>query len=170
MGHLETVSLSDLQQALDDIGGNKPTKRLIAAIAYKNGVTQSELADWFGVQRKTIYNWLTRLDEGDRLLEAASDAQRTGRNRKLTDQQLAEFQEALHEPPEKVGYNAVGWSPDLVQRFVKEEFEVDYSIPSCRRLMKEAGLTHQKGDPLESVKISKESETEKMDTGIWMPK
>lgn len=55
MDHLDKISVEELQQALDEVEGNK-TQRLTAAIAYKNGVTQTELAEWYGVQRQTIYS------------------------------------------------------------------------------------------------------------------
>ncbi len=58
---MEHLSTEDLQNALDNVEGKKPTQRLLAAIAYKNGVPQIELAEWYGVERKTIYNqYLTK--------------------------------------------------------------------------------------------------------------
>lgn len=45
----------------------KPTERLLAAITFKNGVTQTELAELYGVQRWTIYSWFTRLDTNESL-------------------------------------------------------------------------------------------------------
>ena len=62
MEHLDEITVEDLQHALANVDGKKPTQRLLAAIAYKNGVPQTELADWYDVERKTIYNWLKRLD------------------------------------------------------------------------------------------------------------
>lgn len=141
MAHLEDTPRAQLQDALERVEGAKPAQRLVAGIAYKSGVTQSELADWFGVERKTIYNWLTRLENGD-LREAATDEARPGRSRKLAGEDLAEFRALLRKSPEALGFDAPGWTPTLVQRMLKSEFEVGYSIPSCRRLMKEAGLRY----------------------------
>lgn len=173
MDHLEEVSLEMLQDALDKVEGKRSTKRLTAAIAYKNGVTQTELAEWYGVQRKTIYNWLTRLDEGD-LVESAADEHRSGRDRKLTDTQLEKFQETLQKPPTEVGIDAPAWTSQLVQSYLADGFEADYSIPSCRRLMREAGLTYKKprrqateADPEEREEFH---ETVKKSAGIWTPK
>lgn len=45
MDHLDEISVKELQDALDEVKGNKPTQRLTAAIAYKNGVIQTELAE-----------------------------------------------------------------------------------------------------------------------------
>jgi len=54
MNHFDETFIKELQDSLDDVDGKKPTQRLLAAIAYKNGVTQTELAEWYDVQRRTI--------------------------------------------------------------------------------------------------------------------
>jgi hypothetical protein len=36
--HLDDISVEELQDALDNVEGKKPTEQLLAAIAYKNGV------------------------------------------------------------------------------------------------------------------------------------
>ena len=143
MKHLEEIELEDLQQALEEVEKKKPTQRLTAAIAYKKGVTQTELAEWFGVQRKTIYNWLKRL-EGEPLEQAVTDAHRSGRSRKIEEEQQKQLRETLNEPPTESGYDAPAWTPALVQRYLDDAFDAEYSKPSCRRLMKEAGLSYQK--------------------------
>lgn len=142
MEHLDDVSVDDLQRALDEVEGKKPAQRLIAAIAYKNGVTQTELAEWYGVQRRTIYSWLTRLEDQP-LERAAVDEHRPGRPRKLTDAQQRELTATLQESPSEVGYDADWWTPALVRRHLREAFDADYSLPSCRRLMREAGLEYR---------------------------
>ncbi len=44
MNHIDEVSVEELQDALDNVDGKKPTQRLLETIAYKNGVTQTKLA------------------------------------------------------------------------------------------------------------------------------
>ncbi len=144
MDHLDEISIEELQRALDNVEGKKPTERLLAAIAYKNGVTQTELAEWYNVQRRTIYSWLKRLDTDESLESAVSDSKRTGRKRKLSTVQQEKFEGAVHEPPEEVGIDAPAWTPALAQQYLADSFDVEYSIPSCRRLLKEAGLSYQK--------------------------
>ena len=140
MEHLQDITVEELQEALDRTDEKKPAQRLIAAIAYKNGITQSELAEWFDVERKTIYNWLTRLEEKD-LDAAVKDEKRSGRPRKLDENELKELEGMLHDPPTAVGYDAPAWTVHLVQELLREKFESEYSQPSCRRLMKELGLS-----------------------------
>jgi len=158
VNHLDEISVEDLQDALDNVDGKQPTQRLLAAIAYKNGVTQTELAEWYDVQRKTIYNWLKRLDTAESLEQAVSDDKRTGRNRKLSEPQQEEFEAAVHDSPEEVGIDAPAWTPALAQEFLEDTYGVEYSIPSCRRLLKEAGLTYQK--PRRTAAESDEDEQE----------
>lgn len=142
MEHLTEITVEELQQALDEVGEKTPTQRLIAAIAYKNGVTQTELAEWFDVERKTIYNWLRRFEERD-LESAIRDENRPGRPRKITADQFDELSDVLHEPPREHGYDAPAWTTGLVQEYIQQQFGIKYSKPSCRRLMKEAGLSYQ---------------------------
>jgi transposase len=171
--HLDELSVEELQDALDNVDGKKPAQRLLAAIAYKNGVTQTELAEWYDVQRRTIYNWLTRLDTDESPEQAVSDDKRTGRKRKLSEEQQEEFEETVHGSPSKVGIDAPAWTPALVQQFLKETYGVEYSIPSCRRLLKEAGLSYQK--PRRKAAEADETEQEefydelKKSGGRWTP-
>jgi len=155
---LNEISVEELQEALDNVDGNKPTQRLLAAIAYKNGVTQTELAEWYDTERKTIYNWLNRLDTDEPLEQAVTDAHRSGRKRKLSEKQQKEFEQTVHESPEEIGVDAPAWTPALAQEYLEETYGVDYSIPSCRRLLKEAGLSYQK--PRRSAAESDEDDQE----------
>lgn len=173
MDHLDEISVEELQEALNSVEGNKPTQRLLAAIAYKNGVTQTELAEWYDVQRRTIYSWLKRLDTDDSLEQAVTDSNRPGRNRKLSERQQEQFEETVYDPPEEVGIDAPSWTPALVQQYLDETYDVQYSIPSCRRLLKEAGLRYQRPHPEATGGDENEEETfhdeRNKSGGKWLP-
>ena len=142
MTRLENVSVADLQRALEAVDEAKPTRRLVAAIAYKNGVSQTELASWFDVRRRTIHRWFERIETAP-LDRAVHDEGRPGRPRKLDEGEQARLRETLQSPPGAAGYDAATWTPELVQRHLAAAFDVDYSRPSCRRLMREAGLRYR---------------------------
>lgn len=137
MSELEDVSTDELRTALDSVSEKTPALRLIAAIAYKNGVTQTELAEWFGVERKTIYNWLQRIEAGDTLVDAVTDESRPGRPRKLSLDDQRQLAADLENSPTALGYDESEWTPELLQEHVEAEFEETYSLPSCRRLLRE---------------------------------
>lgn len=140
MSRLDDVPVEDLRAALDEVEEKRPVKRLMVAIAYKHGVTQTDLADWYGVERKTIYNWLTRFDTADgveAIVDAARDDVRPGRPRKLSDQQIADVVNTLHRPPTEAGYDASTWTSALLERYIEETFGIEYAQSSCRRLLAE---------------------------------
>lgn len=140
MTHLDGISSADLRAALDEIDGSRPSRRLIAAIAYKHGVAQTELAEWFGVERKTVYNWLSRLEERpDALEDAARDAPRSGRPSKLSDDQRAQLADLLGNTPESAGYEGSEWDSSLLRRHVRDEYGVEYTAASCLRLLEDLG-------------------------------
>ena len=173
MDHLNKISVEKLQEALDNVDGKKPTQRLLAAIAYKNGVSQTELAEWYDVQRRTIYSWLKRLNTDESLEQAVSDAHRSGRKRKLSESHQDEFEQIVNEPPEEVGIDAPAWTPALAQGYLEKTYGVKYSIPSCRRLLKEAGLSYQKPRRT-AVEADEDDEEEfhdelKKSGGRWTP-
>jgi transposase len=156
--HLDEISVDELQNVINNVEGNKPTQRLLAAIACKNGVTQTEFAKWYDTGRQTIYSWLMRLERDEPLEQALSDAHRSGRKQKLSESQQEEFERTVHEPPQEAGVDAPTWTPALVQEFLEETYGIEYSYPSCRRLLKEAGLTYQK--PRRSGAEAEESDNE----------
>lgn len=168
--HLEEITVEQLQDALDDVTGKTPAKRLLAAIAYKHGISQTELAEWYGVQRRTIYGWLQRLDTDEPLGEAVTDAKRSGRNRKLSASQQREFEATVQAPPAAVGLDASAWTPALAREFLADAYGVEYSIPSCRRLLKEAGLRYRRPDHTADGEDGAQSETGGDSNGKrWVP-
>lgn len=137
MPDLAGVSVEDLRVALESVDRKKPAVRLVAAIAYKQGVTQTELSDWLDVERKTIYNWLQRLEDARDLVSAATDDPRPGRPRKLSPDAQETLARTLQESPSSVGIAAETWTPSLLQEYLESAFDVQYSLPSCRRLLEE---------------------------------
>jgi len=84
MDHIEEIGLDELHEALEEVEGKRPTQRLLTAIAFKNGVSQTELAEWNDTWRRTIYSWLNRLDTDEPPSNAVTDENRSGKNTKLS--------------------------------------------------------------------------------------
>lgn len=138
---LDDVPVDALRDALDEVEAKTPAMRLVAAIAYKRGVTQTELATWFGVERKTVYNWLSRLDAATgSMSEAARDDHRGGRPARLDRCERRRLCDVLGKPPTAAGYDRAHWTTALVGRHVEDAFGVSYSPSSLRRLMRDCGL------------------------------
>lgn len=146
MGRLESVTFDELQEQLAKTGEKKPTQRILAAIAYKQGDSKEALAERHGVCLKTIYNWLDRFREQP-VEQAPYDAPRSGRPSKLSDEEKEKFFADLHESPEEFGYNRQVWFPLLAYHHLREQFDVEYSLRHVYDLMHEAGLSWRTARP-----------------------
>lgn len=146
MAKLESISAEDLEAALERVDRKRETQRLMVAIMYKRGPSVPMIAEWLDMRERTIYNWFDRLEERS-IMDAITDDHRSGRPSKLDDTERQEFELAVTQPPTKSGYDQPAWSTALTQEFLRERFDVEYSLRSVQRLLKEAGLSHQTPRP-----------------------
>lgn len=137
MNALDKVTADELRDCLDRVDEGTATLRIVVGINYKNGITQSELAEWYGVSRVTIHNWLERLArlEDEPLAEAVYDDQRPGRPPKLDSDQRDRLEAALQTSPSNWGIDEPDWSPGAVRRFIAEEFGVEYTDRHVRNIL-----------------------------------
>lgn len=132
---LQEESIRGLQKRLaetDDDG--KAVKRLFTAIAYKQGQSPADIEATYGIPRKTVYQWLDRIDRRG-VDDAIYDDPKPGRPARLDDEQRRELANALERSPEEFDYDRTEWTPRLVQDWVRTRFDVDYSSRHVRRLM-----------------------------------
>lgn len=146
MAKLEDVSVEGLEASLDDADGKREIQRLMVAIMYKRGPSVPMIAEWLDMRERTIYNWFDRLEERS-IEDAITDDQRPGRPTKLRDSERETFTSAVNKPPAESGYDQPAWSTNLAQQFLREAFDTEYSQRTVRRLLSEAGLSHQTPRP-----------------------
>lgn len=159
MVRLDEVPIEDLWRLLDQIDEGVPTQRVLAAIAAKQGDSTSRLADRHNVSQQTIRNWLSRFDNQP-LEEAPYDDPRSGRPRKLSEEEHERLIAELQDSPESVGFDRQAWFPRLVYHHIRSEYDVEYSFRHIRRVMREAELswrtarpTHYEGDPKQAAEF-----------------
>lgn len=148
MGELDGVDAGDLRAALETVDGGKATLRLAVGIAYANGVTPTELAEWYGISRSTVYDWLARLERlaEEPPTEALVDADRPGRPPKLSATERGQLAATLGESPEAAGYDVDAWTPELVREHVRAATGVEYSRRHVRDLLHDLGFAPGPGD------------------------
>lgn len=144
---IHETPLGELQEHLveeDDDG--KAVKRLFTAIAYKHGQSPAEIEEMYRIPRQNIYQWLDRIEDRG-LPDALYDETKPGRPAKLTEEQFELFVEILREPPESAGYDVAVWDPKRARHWLKEEFDIEYTLRHVRRLMTKAGLSWRTARP-----------------------
>lgn len=132
MSKLEGIDSDRLRTALRDAETPKAAKRLMVALAYKDGVNVKVLAARYGIPQSTIYYWLDRFDTQP-LAEALEDDARPGRPPKLSADQRATVESWLESPPEDADGEPEAWTAERLQQRIHEEFDVEYSVPHVSR-------------------------------------
>ena len=82
----------------------------------------------------TIYEWLNRFEERP-IKDAITDDHRSGRPPKLDEKEREKFELAVNPPPSESGYDQPAWSTKLAKTFLREEFDVEYSMRHITRLL-----------------------------------
>lgn len=134
MDKLSAVAVGDLQAALDQVSTGKAAKRLIIALAYKDGVSVETLSERYAIPRSTVYYWLGRFEEMP-IDEAIKDEDRPGRPPALTRDERERLQTDLGESPQTFGFETDSWSAKLLQKHIVEKYGVEYSEGHIRRLL-----------------------------------
>lgn len=118
--------------------------RLYACYQVSIGKRPKDLEEVYGVTFKSICNWVHRLNEGG--VEALVDKVRPGRTKRLTVEISAKIRQVvLHESPSEYGFNSATWTGPLLIEWLKKEFNVAYKKAQIYNILKELGLSFQKG-------------------------
>ncbi|USZ69960.1 helix-turn-helix domain-containing protein (plasmid) [Halorussus salilacus] len=137
MDKLDGVSRASLRAELDAVESAKAAKRLMVALAYKDGVPVSTLSERYGIPESTLYYWLDRF-AAESVSAAVEDGDRPGRPSELDDADREAVFGALADSPEAYGFDAASWTPELVRDLIEREYGVSYSLGHVRRLIREA--------------------------------
>lgn len=149
MNYLENIIVGELQEILAEVDEKKPVQRVLAGIAYKDGVEQQTIAERHDVHPNTVRNWLIRLErlDSEPFEEVVYDDPRPGQSRELDEAEHDRFIEVLHDSPEEVGLDTRAWTVPLAQQYLEDEFNIEYCRRHVRRLMSEAGLSSRTARP-----------------------
>lgn len=134
MNKLEDVDPDALRTVLADADDAKTAKRLMIALAYRDGTPVETLSERYGIPKSTIYYWLDRFEERP-IPEAIEDEVRPGRPSKLDDDERDQLARAVGQSPSEHGLEDGEWTPEALQTFIEREFDVAYSLGHVRRLL-----------------------------------
>lgn len=136
MSKLDHVGTRELQAALERVDSAKAAKRLVVALAYKDGVHVGEIERRYGIPQSTIYYWLSRFEEKS-LADALEDEPRPGRPPKLDSEQRAQVESWLEAEPESDEAEPTAWTAERLRERIEEEFGVQYSEAHVGRVFLE---------------------------------
>ncbi len=136
MTALDDVSAADLREALAETTDQKAVRRLMVALAYKDGDSVERLSDLYGIPKSTVYYWIDRFETRG-IDGAIEDEPRPGRPPKLDESQRKSLATDIDASPERFGYEATEWTPELLENHLRREYGVEYSTGHVRRILRE---------------------------------
>ncbi len=107
--------------------------RLHCVLLVAQGCSCYQVAAWFGEHPCTIERWVHYFQEYG--LEGLKDEQKTGRPRKVRDDQLERLQDEISKKPFELGYDQNGWNGKLLKTHLECRYGTELSVRQCQRLL-----------------------------------
>lgn len=150
MKRLEISEASLVIMALhDEIRRSRDARydhRLHAILLVAQGMSCPEVAHLLGDALRTVQMWVNRFEEKG--LAGLMDRTRPGRPPRLTEEQLAEVNNALHSTPEEYGLSGHLWDGKVLSAFILQKYNVELGVRQCQRLFRQLGFRYRKPRPL----------------------
>jgi transposase len=113
--------------------------RVRAVDAITRGLPLGEVANAFGIDRTTLFRWVSRNNTVGLLRKAGS-----GRPPLLEDLTEEGLVEIILKPATAYGFETDLWTIGRVHRVIQEHYQIEISQDTIWRRLREAGLTYQK--------------------------
>lgn len=101
------------------------------------GAKASDLAEYCGVDERTLTGWVAKVDEKG--FQSLMAVKQSGRPPKLSEDQKEIIKVALSEGPQDHGYS--NWDGPSVSDLILRTFGVEYSVRQSQRLIKDLGFS-----------------------------
>ena len=126
-----------IQQALATDRSGKLLHRLDCVLMVAQGHRCSEVADWIGVDRRTIERWVhaAYVNGIDGLVEVHAG----GRPATFTPAQMESVWPVLQASPQAFGYPESQWTGKRLARHLANRHGITMSVRTCQRLIARQG-------------------------------
>ncbi len=126
-----TVVLA-LQEEIRRSEESRYDHRLHGLLLVAQGMSCRKAASLLGDAPRTVEYWVRSFErEG---LTGLQEGVRSGRPRRLTDDQLQLVGEVLRRPPEEAGLSANLWDGKTLASFLRQRFGVSLGVRQCQRI------------------------------------
>jgi transposase len=150
---LPNFSLSELKRKMRAEKNAKSRLRLLMAVHRKDGKSLDKISDYCAVKRRTVHETLHRFQE--RGIIASTDAEKPGRPKRLTKNNLRDLRKRLLGSPKSSGFDQNFWNTRMVVSLVQKKYGVSYTPQWMWTLLKKIGFsckkprpTHYKSSPI----------------------
>jgi transposase len=133
----------------DEIRRSKESRydhRLHGVLLVAQGMSCPEVSRLLGDSSRTVEYWVGRFEAKG--LAGLVEGERSGRPRRLSDEQLEEIDSVLRKDPESVGIARGLWDGKGLAEFIKKQYAVTLGVRQCQYIFKSLGFRLRKPRPL----------------------
>lgn len=139
-------AIETLQEEIHRTRDAKYGHRLHAVLLVAQGNGCQQAAELLGDRLRTVQYWVRNfIDHG---LAGLRDEPRSGRPRRLTDEQMKELNVALRLPPENFGLSSSHWDGKTVSLFIRRTFGVGMGVRQSQNILRQLGFRYRKPRPM----------------------
>ena len=141
----ETVVLG-LQDEIRRSEDSRYDHRLHGLLLVAQGMSCRQVAELFGDSPRTVAYWVRRFETNG--LSGLTEDEKSGRPRRLNDEQIETIDAALRMAPEDFGLAGNLWDGKTLSAFVKRKWDIYLGTRQCQRLFRQLGFRLRKPRPL----------------------
>jgi len=119
--------------------------RLHGVLLVAQGMTCPEVAKLLGDSPRTVEYWVHGFEK--RGLAGLIEGERSGRPRRLEEQQLKEIGAVLRQMPRDVGLGGNLWDGKMLAAWIEREHGIELGVRQCQRLFRQLGFRLRKPRP-----------------------
>ena len=125
------------------VGNVSQITRIMGILLLANKVSMEQIKIICNVTERTIYNWRNNfLVSG---LNSFKISRRKGAKSRLTKEQKKYLKNIVAEGPKKIGYFQAIWTSAMIRDVIEKKFGVSYNRRYVCDLLKQIGLSYQRG-------------------------
>lgn len=114
-----------------------------ALLMLAEGIPIEKVAEFWGITERTLYNW--RNDFLSRGMRSLIVKRKKGCKPRLTETEKKELKQIVLDGPEKEGFARGTWTSSMICNLIEKIYGVSYNHRYVCDLLKQMGLSYQKG-------------------------
>lgn len=142
----DALSVLSLQQEIQRSEESRYDHRLHGVLLVAQGMTCPEVARLLGDAPRTVEYWVHRFErEG---LGGLTEAERSGRPRRLNERQIKEIDRVLRRKPSDAGMRVNLWDGKTLSAWIEKTYGIQLRVRQCQRLFRHLGFRLRKPRPV----------------------